>query len=35
MKHTATIMDFWAGYSKSSRVESADSVYLVDVGIWS
>ena len=31
MKRKATIMDFWAENSKSSRVESADSVHSVDV----
>ena len=31
MKHRATIMDFWTGNSKCSRVESVDSVHSVDV----
>ena len=28
MKYTATITDFWAGNSSSSRVESLDSVHV-------
>ena len=31
MKRRATIMDFWAGNSNSSRVESVDLVHSVDV----
>ena len=31
MKRTATNMDFWAGNSKSFRVESVDLVHSVDV----
>ena len=31
MKRRATIMDFLAGNSKNSRVESLDSVHSVDV----
>ena len=31
MKRRATIMDFWAGNSNSSRVESVDLVYSVNI----
>ena len=31
MKQRTAIMEFWVGNCKSSRVESVDSIYSVDV----